>query len=370
MKKIIVILILIFSFFLSGSSYEQIFEKQLESAEKSGFTEYIPDEVKKFLNSSGIDGIDSDALFNLSFSDFIDLLYESFINNFRKPFKSMLMIISSVLVCSIVQSFSDDYQNTGTVANAVITLISASVFLVPIKEVITYSANVIGECSNFMLSFIPVYSSSVAASGYISSAAGFRSLMLAAVTVISEISAEIILPLVSIYLALCISGAVSAFNIDEIAKTVKNFSVWLLSVLMTAFSGIMGLGTLISSTVDVNVSKTAKFLIGSTIPIVGSTVSDAMSTVKSCITVTKNILGIYAIIVIAVIFVPPIINLILWKTCLSFSCAIVSVLENKTLSKLLSSVSSVIGILLALVTVTAIMFIFAVSIMLMIGGGN
>ena len=370
MKRKFLIIIIIFAFFLSGSAYENIIEDQLESAQNSNFIEHVPENAENILHSLGLDVLEIETFSEITFKDLIGIVCESFIQNFKRPFKTIALIVSAVIVCSVIQSFSDSSGCTETVSNTVITLIAASAFFIPLKEIITYTTKIIEECSDFMLAFIPVYSSAIAASGYFSSATGFRSLMLAAVTIISRISGEIIVPLIMIYLALCISGSVSSVNADEIAKTVKNFSVWILTALMTVFSGILGIGTLVSSTADGNISKTAKFLIGTTVPIVGSTVSDAMSTVKSCISVTKNILGIYAIVVISAIFIPPIISIILWKFSVSFSYAAGSIFGNKPLLKLLDSVSCVIGIILALVIIIAIMFIFAVSIMLMVGSGT
>ena len=192
--------------------------------------------------------------------------------------------------------------------------------------------------------------------------------MLSVVTLISRLSGEIVLPLICIYLALCIAGSVSDFNIEEISKTVKNFAIWILGISLTVFSGIMGLGSLVSASADSAFAKTAKFIINSAVPVVGSTVSDALGSIKGCIEITKNTLGVYAVFVIAAIFLPPIISLLSWKICLSVSSGICGFFGTKNLSALLIAASSVIGIMLALVILTAVMFIFSVSIMLMTGG--
>ena len=194
--------------------------------------------------------------------------------------------------------------------------------------------------------------------------------MLTTVTAISNLAGKIIVPLICIYFAISISGAIANFDTGELSKTIKSFSVWILTAAMTVFSGVMGLGTLVSASVDGNFSKTTKLMMGTFIPVVGSTVSEALSTVKSCLSITKNLLGVYAIIIIAAIFITPLISLISWKICLSVSSGICAVLENKSLTAILSSASFMLGIMIALVTATAVMFIFAVAIMLMTGGGS
>ncbi len=372
MKKKFLFLILPFLvFFLMGSDfdYENIIEKQIEMANESEFTENLSGRTNEILNKIGFDKIDFDSIKELSFPDIMNLIYESFIYQIKKPIYAVAAILASGIICAVAECFYDDFSQSKTVINAVSSISAASCILMPMKDIVSLSGEVIKECSDFMLSFIPVYSSAVIASGYVSSAVGFRSLMLSASAIISNIANDIIVPLIFIYFALCLAGTVSSVNIESVAKSVKSFSIWVLTLSVTVFSGIMGLGTIVASSADGAFSKTAKFLIGSSIPVAGSLVSDALSTVKSCIGVTKSVLGVYAIVVIAAIFLPPIISLVCWRICLSVSAGANSILGNKNLSGLLSSASCVIGIMLALVSLTAIMFIFSVTILLITAGG-
>ena len=368
MKEKFIILILISAFFFSGS-YSETIDKQLYTAEKSGFTDSLSEETLELLYKIGMDGISYEKIASLSFKEILKLLTESLSAKIKEPFKAIFSITAAIIICAVANSFCENFSQTGKIINVVAALSASSVFLVPIKRSIESSVKTIEESSDFMLSFIPVYSSAVLTLGNVSSAVGFRTLMISAVTVISRISGEIIAPLICIYMALCITSSVSDINILEISKTVKNFAVWMLTFSATVFSGILGLGTLVTSSGDKVISKTAKFFIGSTIPIVGGTVSDALSSLKSCFEITKNTLGVYAIIAIAAIFLPSAISLLSWKICLSVSSGIGGIFENKCLSSLLSSASAVMGILFALVITTAVMFIFSVSIMLMTGGG-
>ena len=368
MKQKIIILILILSIFLSGSYLEENIEENLKIAEESGFLNSISPETLEILEKAGIEELDFKELSSVSFQNIIAIVYESFILKLREPFEAILTISAAAIICSLIHSFCGDFSSSGKVVDAVLTLSAASVIIIPIKNTIEYSSSVITECSEFMLGFIPVYSSAVIASGYVTAATGFRALMLSVVTLISRLSGEIVLPLICIYLALCIAGSVSDFNIEEISKTIKNFAIWILGISLTVFSGIMGLGSLVSASADSAFAKTAKFIINSAVPVVGSTISDALGSIKGCIEITKNTLGVYAVFVIAAIFLPPIISLLSWKICLSVSSGICGFFGTKNLSALLIAASSVIGIMLALVILTAVMFIFSVSIMLMTGG--
>ena len=143
MKYRLIIFILLCSFFLSGSSYENILEEQFDTAKESGFEKYIPKEAKDLLELIGIDDFEYEKLSEISFSDIIKLISKGILSKIKEPFKAMLMIVAAAISCSVIQSFSDNFNCTGMVANLVSAIVSASVFLVPIKNVIIYSVRVI-----------------------------------------------------------------------------------------------------------------------------------------------------------------------------------------------------------------------------------
>lgn len=369
MKKYLLLFIFFCSFFLVGFSFEnELVENQINFWEPEKIGNDLSEETAEILRSLGIDELNLENISELSFYDFTKLFIESITDKIKEPFKAIFYIISAALVCSLINNFCEGFLKSEKTVGLVAVLASSGIVFIPIKELLYDTAKVIGECSDFMLGFIPVYSSVISASGYISSAIGYRTLMLGAVTVISRIVSEIVVPMIGIYFAMCIAGSVSDIKIGEISKYFKNFAVWILGVSMTVFSGILGLGNLISTSTDNAFNKTAKFLIGSAVPVVGSTVSDAMTTVKGCLSVTGNVFGIYGIIVTAAIFIPPIISILIWNICLSASAAACGIIDNKNLHNLISSASAVTGIMLALLVTTSVMFIFSVAILLITGG--
>lgn len=369
-RKTIIFLLPLLLFFLCGASLEEDFiRSETEKIKSANLSSYLSEETEEILEIIGFDDISTEKILSFSFKDIISFVYESAAKSFTEPLKAVFYILSAAILCSVINCFCDNFSETGPVINAVSTLAVSLTILLPIKEIFTLSAKAIGECSDFMLGFIPVYSSAVAAAGNISSAAGYRTLMLGASSLIGRIASETVLPLICIFLAMCIAGSVSEVDIGEIAKSFKNFAVWVLTVSMSVFSAILGLGTLVSSSADASVSKTAKFLVGSAVPIVGSAVSDALVSLKGCLSLTKNVFGIYGIIVTAAIFLPILITAMSWKICLSSAASISKISGNKNLCGLLSSASSAMGVVLALLVVCSMMFIFSVSILMMTGGG-
>lgn len=368
MKRIIVVVIVFcFAIMLSGFKYDDMLKEEIDIAKESGVVTSLPSEAKEILGRLGIENISTEELSALSFKKVSELLIDNLKSKIKAPLLAVLSACAAGILCNVVNNFGSGEMKT--IYSLVCTLAAASSIMLPVKNAIAYSADVITECSDFMLGFIPVYSSVIAAAGNVSSAAGYRTLMLGAATVISRLAGTVIVPLMCVYLALCTAGTLSPININNISKGVKSFTVWVMSISAALFSGIMGLGSIVSASADGAGAKAVKFAVSSAVPVIGGTVSDALSAAKSCLVMTRNVLGAYAIVAAAVIFVPPIINAVVWKICLAVGSVAGDVLDNKPLSLLLSAGSAVMGIMLAMISITAIVFIFSVTIMILSGGG-
>lgn len=351
---------------LCGFDFDDTVEKQLATAERGGVSDALPESAAEILKSLGVEEMSAQSLSEISFGDAVRLVGESIKERIRAPFLSVISVCAAGILCSVINNFGSGEMKT--VYSAVCTLAAAAAVIIPVKNVLSSGARVITECSDFMLGFIPVYSSVIAASGGVSSAAGYRTLMLGASTAVARLAGNIIVPLMCVYLALCAAGTVAPIGIDSIAKGVKSFAVWVMSASAALFSGIMGVGSIVSSSADGAGAKAVKFVVGSAVPVVGGTVSDALAAAKSCLIMARNVLGAYAIVAAAVIFIPPVISAFTWKICLSLGAGASDMLDNKPLSSLLSASSAVMGIMLAMVLLTAITFIFSVTIMIIAGG--
>ncbi len=365
MKKIVfALLIVLISVFLSGSFYEKV-DSNLEKINESEIINGVSEETLEILEELGIDEISIEAVSNLSFEKIFEKIKYYFVSSIKFPFYSISSVLIVGILCVILQNSGGFSNQIKSVYSIVSALAVSSTMILPIKNVIVSVSEVIKECSDFMLSFIPVYSSALISAGYVSSAVGYRTLLLGAVTIISKISSNVIVPFVCIYLGLSISDSISSINLGQVAKYIKDFTVWILGLLMAVFSGVLGLGTLIASSVDKIGSKAFKFVVGSAVPVIGGTISDMLLTLKSCLVLTKDVLGTYSIIVIAVIFVPLLVKTIAWKVSLSLGGILGDLLDNKNMSDIFRASSSVMGIMLALVVTVLIMMIFSVAIMLL-----
>lgn len=131
--------------------------------------------------------------------------------------------------------------------------------------------------SVFMLGFIPVFAVIVAASGGAVTSASMSTLLLTAAQGVSYISSFAVLPLMGGYLAVSIGSSVSPLmQRSGIAETVKKLALWITAFISTVFAGILSIQTAVNSSADTLTAKTARFIIGSSVPVAGGVLSEAL----------------------------------------------------------------------------------------------
>ena len=111
MKYKTILIIIIFSVFLSGSYHENFLNEQIKTAENYNLTKSLSEETTKALENLGLSKINPEKLLSLSVKDFISLIAENLVLKIKDPFKAVLAITAASIICALMNSFFD---NSGT----------------------------------------------------------------------------------------------------------------------------------------------------------------------------------------------------------------------------------------------------------------
>jgi stage III sporulation protein AE len=137
-------------------------------------------------------------------------------------------------------------------------------------------------------------------------------LLLGACEIISFLASFVVLPLMGGYLALSISSAVSPLvNRQGVVESVKKLSMWIMSLLSTLFIGVLGIQTAVNSAKDSVSLRTAKFILGTSVPVAGGVLSEAVSTISTSMGLLRSSIGIYGIVALGFILLPIVVEIIL-----------------------------------------------------------
>jgi len=365
------LLVICFSLKYAQAFPHEIYQEQYALSGADKIKENIPANSYEILKNMGISEGSWKEISSLNLEKIFAQIIKILNEKFTLPFKSLLPVISIMLVCSMIRSLKPEIieNHMNQILNSMATLCICMFMINPIIHSINSAALVIDSASNFILCFVPIMSSIMLASGHAISAASYHTLVIFAGQTIFYFSKTIILPLMSILLGISVVSSLSiGIQVEPLCRGVHKFIKTILEFTSSIFTSILALQSLVSSSADGIGTSALKFALNSCVPIVGGMVSDAFSTVQGCVKLLKSGVGAFGIITGGIIFLPAIIECLLWVAFLNLSSSVGETLKLKEISLLLKSVSNVMSTLNAILIFSIIILLVSSGVMLVLGG--
>ena len=145
---------------------------------------------------------------------------------------------------------------------------------------------------------------------------------------------------------------------------IKTFVTWSLGLVLTVFIGLMSIQSVVASGGDSLSAKTTKFFIGSMIPVVGGALSDLFAAAQGCIQLVKGTLGAFGIVVTALTFLPVLARCGVWYLTISLGGVVSELFSLTQITQLLKSLSSTIGIIMAVLLYDALLVIISTTLLI------
>ena len=344
----------------SGSP-DEFYSEQYKNSGAEEIENNLPEQTREYFKNNGIDPSDYNWVNSISAESVFKHIFTFIASGAKAPLKAgagiiAIILISAALGCVEIKS------SAMTAAVYAAAAASAAVIAVPVSSVINASVNALQGTGIFMLSFIPIFAVIVAASGAAVTAASMSALLLAAAETVTYISSFAVLPLMGGYLAVSVSGAVSpAIKKSGIAETVKKLAFWIMAFISAVFIGILGIQTAVNASADTLASKTAKFIIGSSVPVAGGVLSEAINTVTASMGLLKSSVGIYGALACAVTLLPLVIELLIWRAVLLVTSAASELFSLGGIAGLLRAVDSMMSVLIGIILLVGAMFVISLA---------
>lgn len=351
------------------SREQQMIEEGLSSGGFYELFSVIPDEGKDFFR----DGFSADMLDQLTPESIFGILSDTVKERIQGPLKAFLSLMGVLLLSGLADCFSDHFgedvlrKSLSSASALTVTGILAD----RIIRIVTETSDIVEDLSRFMLSFIPVFSGAAAAAGRPASALVYHGTVFAAVQFFSHVAGSLMLPLISIFLALGFTASVTdVIRTEALAKGVKSCASWMLSFCLTIFIGLLTIKGLAAAPADGMAVRAARFMLSSFVPVVGGALSEAYSSLFGCMGVIRSTIGVFGIIVMAAVLLPVIVRLLLYFAALNLSAVLADILAQPKPASVLRSCSSAISVLMALVICYGMMILVSVTVILLLGSGG
>lgn len=384
-KRLLQVLLIFFILFISSNvladddtlNLDQLIEKQMESLKINELEQLVRE----------INNTTKDALPQINFKDFmVSLIKGENVLDGGKILNGILKIVFSEVVdnsallakllilgilCSLFTNIQTAFERDGVgeVAFYVcyLILISLSIKSFVIAMEITWKA--INDMVVLIQVLLPILLTLLVAVGGITTSSLFKPVILGAVSIISTLMKDIILPLIFYSTVVGIICKISSrIQINKISSLIRQISTAIIGISLTIFIGVISIQGTMTAKVDGVTIRTAKFAVDKFVPIVGKFLSDVMETVVGCSMVLKNAVGAIGMISLFFICIIPIIKILSLIFIYKVAGALVEPITNNKIVDCLNEISKSLIMLLATVTSVGVMFFIAVTII--IGAGN
>lgn len=371
MKKIIIMLsVILFAVCLplTAVGEEDYLSEIYRQSGADRIEDSLGDTAKEFFESENIDPADYNWVNSLKAENVFSHIWTFVKSGAKEPFRAGFILLAIILLAAAVRAFKSDSQVDASV-KLVVTLAACGTIIYGVFGSINSAVNAIKGTGSFMMAFVPVYMGIMSVSGAPISAASSGGMLLFAAEFTGGAAAFLITALMGAYLAVSISAGVSPLlSGTGLSDVLKKSGMWIMSFCTTVFLGVLTAQNAVNTAADSLSVRTARFILGTCVPVAGTALSGAVKTVSSSLSLLKSSVGIYGVVALAVMLLPIFAELLLWRLVLTASGAVCKLFSIEETSKLFKAVDGMLAFLLGVLALVAATFIISLSVCISAGG--
>ncbi len=368
MVKRLLFALFLLSFFLSlpvSASEQGYYDYEKEY---NDFISEIPEDVKDLLPDGVFSGDQEEIAKAVNDATSPATFFKTILNMLGFRMKDALGMLARMIALLLVSSLtrniikSSGASSIGEAFDFCATSGIAAAFLYEQAVMVKLASDFLQRLLAMVNSMIPIIGVLYAAGGNVSAATSSVASLGFFLAVCENICAATLIPAVGICLAFSAVSLFSPqFSLGEISGTFKKLYTYGLGLLAAILSLVMSIQTQLASKADSLGARAAKYALGSFIPVVGGTVGESFRTVAASVDYIRGAVGGLSIVVILLLLLPPLISLSLGRSAVSISKCVAQMLGCETEAKMLSEIGNIYGYMIAVCSVCAVIFIYALT---------
>ncbi|MCX7747496.1 MAG: stage III sporulation protein AE [Clostridia bacterium] len=368
----------IYSFAQPESDEEKLIEEQKSTSEVKELEEHLKKYDSRDLNEL-LPGYDPKSILeeagkgNFQF-DLKGILNRALMFIFKEVYQNLHILIKLVILvvlCAVLKNLQSSFlsQSVGELAFYVCYIVIVSILIVSFSTVLTIGREIIDNMVTFMQASVPVLITLLMSGGNFASGGVFQPVLVMVVQVAATVMKNIFIPLIFLSTILSILDNISEkVQISKLAGFFKQLCGWSLGIILTVFIAVVSLQGSLGAVIDGVTSKTAKFAIGTFIPIAGKYLADAADTVIGCTLVIKNAAGIAAMVGVISICIIPLLKILALILLYRFTGAIIEPISESRITNCIGQITSSITYIFGISVSVAFMFLLSITVI--IGASN
>ncbi len=337
------------------------------------FMEELDGDTYDLLDELGLTNFDYNTLVNFTVSDFLKSIKDILKGAVQTPIEACIAIFVFIILSSFFQNLKSTMINDemSSVFSTVSALVIAVVLAVKMKTTISLACTAISVCADFVFAFVPVFCIIVAASGNTVAAFSTNTMLLSLAQTLNYISKNIFVPLTNCFLAIGIcSGLRSELNLSSLLAFFKKYITTAISMAAAFFVSVLSIKTAVASRADAIGLRSIRFAINSVVPVIGSAISEGLLSIQSYSSLIRSSVGVVGIIAVALVFMPAIIEVVLWRFFLSLSSLVSDVFGDKSVSLVIKAFADAMLIMNVILILSMVTTIISIGILIAAKGST
>lgn len=331
--------------------------------------EAVDEDTRKALEALGLENADYQSMLELSPRAVVGELLRLLTGKMAEPLKTVGLVCAFLALQTVLSSFLREKNSLQTAFSLLGALWVTVLLLQSVTKSLTAAFSAIKLSADFMLVYIPGFAGVIAMSGKPLTSAAYSSVMVGVSNLFSEMQVYVFLPLIQVFFLFHLLAALQEDRAwDGVTAFLKKTVQIVLGFCATVFTGLLSVKGALAASGDSVAVRGVKMLVGSAVPIVGSALGDAYTSVLGSIGLIKNTVGVFGILIIALVTIPAILDLLLWYIGVSFCAAAAGALGQPQIKRLLDGMASTVALVNTLVIFTAFLWIISTGIILQFRG--
>jgi stage III sporulation protein AE len=183
-------------------------------------------------------------------------------------------------------------------------------------------------------------------------------------TVLEQLVSRSIIPFCGVCMALALVHTLDpSLRTGMLSSTVKKNYTTALAFLMMLLLAMLASQTTLAAKSDTLAMKSVKFAAGSLIPVVGGSVSELLRTVSAGVGYLRGTVGICGTLLLVLTLLPTLVELLLLRAVWQISASVADLLGCEGEKKLLEEFSSLLGYLIAAVSICSSVLLLALTLL-------
>lgn len=369
-----VISIILFVFFFSINSFaEGKVNNELSHEMGIDFSDLdnsVPSDAAEIIEKNGISPDNAESITKITPYDVFKYMLGQLKSRISYPLKLTATLFAVIIAAAVTQNFGSCLESKGVsrVYENVCVLIAVGIVSEPVVNCVSTAADTLYSGSEFITSYVPIFSGIIASSGSVSSASVYSIFLMLCSEFASAAVADLLMPFVSMCMALGIIEAINSnlnlvYITDFIYKAVK----LVLGFIMTVFIGLLSLQSIIGASADTLGVKAAKYLVSNCVPVIGGAVADAYTTLKSSLGILRGGAGFFGIAVVFLSVFPSLAEIVLIRLAFCTAELASGIFGLKGIKILAHNSAVVLSVIASLLICFAMMLITATAVMMLVG---